>query len=415
MALEWLDNLINRNDEDEDLNILGEIDDIENPSVEELTEDNDLGEIERVATPTDDPKELEDEMNAAEIGEDVGDETVLSDDNEIESALAGAKEDVVEAGPQQKYKDLVSQYKTLKTPTEKTQQPEVELTDLEKELGTATDTRQDELRNLAIMKAIGNMGQSAAGRFSGNFKANQDVLTGLEKVAGMDVDRIKTLLANKKKLKNTGLTDAQKLNHELQLSRLKERQDRESGKNVRFKRSQDFRETEKQEISDKQTDQLAGYDEALSLLSDAGDFKKDVDTGFATNLSDKVRTFFGTQDVGVSDLKMAIGETLSQKVKSLSGTAASDKEREFIKQISLPTINDDDDVFKAKLKRALDTIEKAKQVRIDSFKKQGKDPSAFETQQPIKQGNNQNDKALEWAKQNPEDPRAAQILKRLGL
>ena len=75
---------------------------------------------------------------------------------------------------------------------------------------------------------------------------------------------------------------------------------------------------------------------------------------------------------------MTVGEALVQKVKALSGTAVSDQERALISQISLPSIKDDDAIFKAKLKRAMDTIEKAKQVRIDSFKKQGKDPSKFE-------------------------------------
>lgn len=154
--------------------------------------------------------------------------------------------------------------------------------------------------------------------------------------------------------------------------------EREEGKNVRFKRSQDFKEAEKQEISDKQTEQLAGYDEALGLLSDAVDMKADTDTGFITNISDKMRSMVGKQDVKVSDLKMTIGETLAQKVKALSGTAVSDKEREFIESISLPSINDDDKQFNAKLKRAIETLEKAKKNRIEAYKKQGKDPSAFE-------------------------------------
>ena len=160
--------------------------------------------------------------------------------------------------------------------------------------------------------------------------------------------------------------------------RLEQGDEKEKGKQQRFDRAQDFKEKEKQELSDKQTEQLADYDNALELLADADKFKKNVDTGFVTNMSDKMRSYVGKGDIAVSDLKMAIGETLAQKVKSLSGTAVSDQERKFISEISLPTINDDDEEFKAKLKRAVDTINKAKQARIDAFKKQGKDPSAFE-------------------------------------
>jgi len=153
--------------------------------------------------------------------------------------------------------------------------------------------------------------------------------------------------------------------------------EKEEGIGGRFDRAQTFREEEKQEISDKQTEQLAGYDEALDLLEDAAGFKKDVDTGFVTNMSDKMRSFFGKGDVEVAELKMAIGETLAQKVKALSGTAVSDQERAFIADVSLPSINDDDEVFNAKLKRAVATLKKAKENRIKSFEKQGKDPSAF--------------------------------------
>ena len=168
-----------------------------------------------------------------------------------------------------------------------------------------------------------------------------------EQEANIRNQSAKTLHANSKYLQNT-LADMMKLRSiQAREERNKIMREKEEGVGKRFEKSQGLREekfehqvSEKDELSDKQTETLAGYDEALSLLDDASKFKADVDTGFITNLSDQARTLVGKQDPKVSDLKMTVGEALVQKVKALSGTAVSDQERALISQISLPPDRD---------------------------------------------------------------------------
>ena len=135
---------------------------------------------------------------------------------------------------------------------------------------------------------------------------------------------------------------------------------------------------ERDEPTPKQVEELSGLDETKALLGRIRDKKESegIDTGPIADVRNKLARVIGLDDPKVSTLRQDLIETLTKKVKNLSGAAASDKERETIMK-TLPNLDDNDEQFLAKIDNALDTIDTIKETKISGIEKGGRDVKQF--------------------------------------
>jgi hypothetical protein len=161
----------------------------------------------------------------------------------------------------------------------------------------------------------------------------------------------------------------------------KKAEERAGKREVRLGDKFEWQKEEKNELSDKQVEQIAGYDQAIQNLEQALNIKlnEDIDTGPLTAMFQSMGELVGGGDTNILKIKSYLGETLAQTVRNLSGTAASDREREFIAGITVPNISDNDEQFKVKLKTSLEKIKKARDLRLKAIKKEGKAPQTQPT------------------------------------
>lgn len=126
------------------------------------------------------------------------------------------------------------------------------------------------------------------------------------------------------------------------------------------------------EVSD-----LLKLDDALAMLAKIKSEKtgegtgEGIDTGFFANLYNDAARAFGKGDPRMNTLKEDLADLLSQKIKTLSGAAASDKEREFLKN-TLPHAGQDDEQFMASLKNATEKIQGIRDRYVKNLEKLGK-------------------------------------------
>lgn len=139
-----------------------------------------------------------------------------------------------------------------------------------------------------------------------------------------------------------------------------------------------WQKDEKDELSDKQTEGMATVDSTLLDLNDAKKFKVDVNTGRVEAGSDYVRKLLGNQEPTMVNLKQALGNALADRKREITGTAASDSEAKFIESITVPDISMNDELFMSTLDNATRRVERYRQLKLDGFKKQGKNSEAFE-------------------------------------
>lgn len=140
---------------------------------------------------------------------------------------------------------------------------------------------------------------------------------------------------------------------------------------------QEWQEQEKNELSDKQTDALTAYDDTKAAFARIKSAKEKIDTGPFASKRNQLASAVGVDDPDVTSLKAELIDTLAQKIKALSGTAANESEVKRL-QVTLPELSDNDKVFERKLADAERRVEEARQIRTEAFRKQGKDPSRFE-------------------------------------
>ena len=135
------------------------------------------------------------------------------------------------------------------------------------------------------------------------------------------------------------------------------------------------------EPSAKQIEELTGLDETVGLLKKIRDKKESegIDTGPIADIQNKLARVIGIDDPKVSTLRQDLVETLTKKVKNLSGAAASDTERKTIMK-TLPNMDDNDEQFMAKIDNALKTIDLIKETKITGLEKGGRTVSQVRDQ-----------------------------------
>lgn len=138
----------------------------------------------------------------------------------------------------------------------------------------------------------------------------------------------------------------------------------------------DVAERKRTMLSDGQIKILAQYDTGLDSLKNIMAQKAAIDTGPAASKRNQLASKVGLDDPGVSSFRASVGDSLATYIRSLSGAAVSDRERAFLVQ-NVPKMEDNDQVFNAKLKTVMDRLERLRAIEIDLFGKQGKNISSF--------------------------------------
>lgn len=182
-------------------------------------------------------------------------------------------------------------------------------------------------------------------------------------------------------------TDAEKYRLEQQDKRIAQADERlniqrekETGKQKRFDRSQSFKEEEKQEISDKQTEEITQYDmgnDVLDRIEEQMAASEQFLGPYSSRIEDKSSLIPGVEkDPQFVKMQALVGDQLAKYVKTLSGTAVSDEERARLEK-NIPMMTDKPGEFKTKLATFRKTLNDAKKRTIGNIEKQGKNPSKF--------------------------------------
>lgn len=129
-------------------------------------------------------------------------------------------------------------------------------------------------------------------------------------------------------------------------------------------------------LSDGQVKIVAQYDTGLDSLRNIMAQKAAIDTGPAASKRNALAAKVGLDDPTISAFRASVGDSLATYIRSLSGAAVSDRERAFLVQ-NVPKMEDNDQVFNAKLKTVMDRLERLREIEINLFGAQGKDTSGF--------------------------------------
>lgn len=135
-------------------------------------------------------------------------------------------------------------------------------------------------------------------------------------------------------------------------------------------------EAKRKMLSDAQIKILNEFDTGISNLDFIEREKEGIDTGPAAAAKNKAASWVGVDDPRTSSFRAAVGDSLATYIRSLSGAAVSDRERAFLLQ-NVPKMEDNDQVFKAKLKMVRDRLKRIRAVHIENFRRQGKDVEEF--------------------------------------
>jgi hypothetical protein len=197
--------------------------------------------------------------------------------------------------------------------------------------------------------------------------------------------RQENLLAQYKLLHSGEMTPYQQMALALADKRLGLQTEQEKGKGIRHGENVELRKEAMYRLSDKQADEINNYDETLSSLFRTKDLKTGLETGPISEFRNIVASKIGIDDPRVSALRAQTVDTLAERINALSGTAASAQEVARLKG-TLPSLGDSNEVFLRKLEDAETRIKEAREIRLKTFAKQGKNVEAFkEISKPVSQ------------------------------
>ena len=167
-------------------------------------------------------------------------------------------------------------------------------------------------------------------------------------------------------------------------------------------------------LDNKQVDSIFGIDDTVGKLDELQELKPAFDTGPIAGRVAAFRQAVGMDEADRTAFKNKTQRLLATYIKNISGTAASDKEREFLQNI-LPNANMSDEAFLKAVQDFKKELQNSKNRLINIYEKQGKVVEQYKSQPETKQLSPKDQQALDWAKSNPNDPRSAAILKKLGM
>lgn len=157
---------------------------------------------------------------------------------------------------------------------------------------------------------------------------------------------------------------------------------------------QEWKVKEKDELSDKQTEALTSLQETMDALDNLAVEKASIDTGPLSAAQSWTAQKFGIDDPNKSAFKASILDNISKRVKALSGTAASDKERAWIAE-TLPAMTDNDASFTAKLNEARKRLNMVYERKVKGFTGQGKQPGKLQIPEKLERFKTGQDKKIQ--------------------
>lgn len=113
--------------------------------------------------------------------------------------------------------------------------------------------------------------------------------------------------------------------------------------------------------------------EATRLVKEGGE----VDTGSFANARNALAQMFSVDDPRVTKFKASVGEQLAQYISSISGATVPDSERAILMQ-NVPTMNDGNAAFMAKLDRVISMLGSKRAAKVNALNAAGKDTSGLE-------------------------------------
>jgi hypothetical protein len=137
-------------------------------------------------------------------------------------------------------------------------------------------------------------------------------------------------------------------------------------------------EKKESKLSDKQTTEIEGINNALKGLDEVEAAKTGVNTGRYASMYQSGMDIlpFAESDKDFVALKQLSGTQLFDYVKAQSGVSYSVKELDQLKS-NMPNVDDDDNTFMTKLKTVRGIIERKQKEKLSAFEKQGKNVGAF--------------------------------------
>lgn len=198
------------------------------------------------------------------------------------------------------------------------------------------------------------------------------------------IDQYKQLALNQRaqaKLTSKEKTEKENRLHEKELENIKASG---KGKLTPYQQLMEDRYQEKAtKLSDKQTSEIEGLDNALKALDEVEVAKSGVNTGrYASAFQAGKDIIPGMEaDPDFVALRQLAGTQLFDYVKAQSGVSYSAKELQQLKN-NMPNEDDDDNTFMTKLNTVRKIIERKRQTKLGAFKKQGKNVKEFKQEQP---------------------------------
>ena len=201
-------------------------------------------------------------------------------------------------------------------------------------------------------------------------RTQRDFLIKMMQDLGMDTSAIKDISA---KNSNDLMRSAAYL--------LQAQQSKESKEEAR-----QLKREERARLSNDETKMISNYNETINALNNvlAKKLNLGINTGSISNMQNSLAQFlFNIDDETKSAFKAEIEDNLAKYIKNISGTAASERERENLREVQ-PKMSDDDETFITKSLTFMDTLREIKKVELDALKRQGKNVENFEGDIPLK-------------------------------
>jgi hypothetical protein len=128
--------------------------------------------------------------------------------------------------------------------------------------------------------------------------------------------------------------------------------------------------------SDSQVSTITDFDNVLKSLNEIEANKDKFDTGPIAGRLHSAAAVIGIADPKKAAFAASVGENLADYLKSKSGATVSAQERSQLMQ-NVPTINDNDEIFKEKVKYLRNRIGDHRNTFLGNAEKQGKNVTAF--------------------------------------
>lgn len=120
------------------------------------------------------------------------------------------------------------------------------------------------------------------------------------------------------------------------------------------------------QLSDKQTDSLAGFDSTLAGLNAISDYKSRVNTGPIADMAASSLEKVGMASDDFTSLKVETENIKASFLKAMSGAQVSDAEARRLARI-IPNVSDDDKTFNNKMRVFNNIVNRMKDAQVQSI------------------------------------------------